>query len=53
MYGARKLRLFWHIASGVGFPYVNISWLNMSLRVIVLFHPTVTGAVAGVTLKAL
>ena len=51
--GARKLRFFWRIASGVGLPYVNMSWSKISLIVIVLFLPTVPSAVAGATLNAL
>ena len=53
LYGARKLRLFRRIVSGVGLPYVVISWSKMSLSDIVLFQPTVPGAVAGTTLNVL
>ncbi len=52
MYGARNVRLFCRIASGVGLLYVPWSWSKMSLGNIDPFHPVVGGFVAGATLKA-
>ena len=50
LYDAKKLTLFWRIASGVGFPYVDANWSKMSQIDIVAFHPVVGGVVGGVTL---
>ncbi len=50
LYTAKKLTLFWRIASGVGLPYVDANWSKMSRIYIVTFHPVVGGIVGGATL---
>ena len=50
LYAAKKLTLFWRIASGVGLPYIYANWLKMSRIDIVAFHPVVGGIIGGATL---
>ena len=50
LYGAKKLTLFWRIASGVGFPYVDANWSKMLQMDTVEFHPVVGGVVGGAIL---
>ncbi len=48
LYGAKKVIIFWRMASGVGRPYVFMSWSKMSFRDIDAFHPMVGGVLGGV-----
>ena len=50
LYAAKKLTLFWRIASGVGLPYIDAIWSKMSRIDIVAFHLVVDGIVGGATL---
>ena len=50
MNAAKKLTLFWCIASGVGLLYVDAIWSKISLIDIVAFHPVGGGIVVGATL---
>jgi len=50
LYTAKKLMLFWRIASGVGLPYADAIWSKMSRIDIVMFHPVAGGIVGGATL---
>ncbi len=45
-----NVRLIRRIVSGVGLPYVVMSWSKVSFGSIVEFHPTVLGDPAGAVL---
>jgi len=50
LYAAKKLTLFWRIASGVGLPYIDtICWKMLQID-IVTFHPVVGGIDGSATL---